>query len=127
MRLALAIVASFLIGALAAVAMLTPIFYVSWRVASAKHNDELARSADLMLQRAEAIFAESVTALEWVAAADEEPCSPAHILRMRRANTDDIYIDNIAYAAGGSVRCNAYGLVEPPIPTVGDAEGNPVG
>ena len=119
-RLALTIVASLLIGALAATAMLTPIFYVSWRVAASAHKDELARAADLMLQRAEVIYDEAVAALEWVAAADVEPCSPAHILRMRQANTDDIYIDNIAYAAEGYVRCNAYGPVESVIPTVDD-------
>ncbi len=120
MRLGLTIVASLLIGALAAMAMLTPIFYASWRVAASAHEDELTRAADLMLQRAEVIYDEAVAALEWVSAVDAEPCSPAHVLRMKQANTDDIYIDNIAYAADGFVRCNAYGPVESVIPTVDD-------
>lgn len=117
-RLALTIIASLLIGALGAMAILTPVFLLSWRVASSRRDAELVRSADLMLQRADEIYTGAVAALEWVAAANETPCSPAHILRMRQANTDDIYIDNVAYAADGYVRCNAYGPVETVIPTV---------
>lgn len=108
----LTIVVSVLAGALAAIAILAPVFFISWRFAVSEQMAELDRSAVRMLQRAEAIYAEATAALSRIDGTDAEPCSRDHILLMRQARTDELFIDNVAYTAGGYVRCNAYGLVE---------------
>jgi sensor c-di-GMP phosphodiesterase-like protein len=123
----LTIVGSVLAGALAAIAILLPVFLISWRFAVSEQRAELNQSAERMLQRADDIYSEATATLRRITATDVEPCSQDHILLMKRATTDDLYIENIAYTAGGYVRCNAYGLVEAVIQRTRSTSNNPTG
>ena len=114
-RLAIAVAA--LVAVLATIAILATILFVSWRFAVSAQHAEFDRSAGRMLERAEAIYAEAARTLVRIEAADFEPCSRDHILLMSRATIDELFIDNVAYASGGFVRCNGYGPVESVIPT----------
>ncbi len=112
MSRSLALAVAFLVAVVAAVAIILPIFLLSWRFAVSAEETALNEAADGMLKRAEAIYASATATLRGIDMTGLEPCGPEHTLLMSRATIEDLFIDNVAYVADGYVRCNGYGPVE---------------
>lgn len=106
------IVTAILFAILGGVLPMAAMYYVSWTRAVHKEQKELKIIADRVLVRAKMSFQQTAEVLQVLNQTEFNPCSPAHIARMRTLTINTRAVDEIGYFKDGFLKCTSWGLTE---------------
>ncbi|MGO4306670.1 EAL domain-containing protein [Cupriavidus sp. RAF12] len=95
---------------LATLATLFPVgigVFMAQLEANRREADQLSVFADAALKRAELVMTQATSAIEEMEVLREEPCSPAHLVQLRRIAYSYRHIQDAGIYGGGQRRCSA--------------------
>ena len=116
MRRSRIIVVAILLGAFGAAIPLAAVLYVSWNLAIEAEQERLSAFSNRAITRANRSLSEVSAALRAMAAFRGEPCSPNHIMEMRRLTMNTPTVEEIGYFESGRLQCTSWGKTEGDIP-----------
>lgn len=100
---------------LAVIGALVPLIvmaWMSWQIAVRKELSYLSLFAQRVEFRAETTFSDAHSVLLRMQQAGLQPCTPAHIAKMRDATVNSSSVEEIGFFAEGRLRCTSWGMVE---------------
>jgi sensor c-di-GMP phosphodiesterase-like protein len=98
-----------ILGFLGAVIPIVAMAYISRVIAVQREQDRLEQFALRTITRATNTFSDAKGALDAMAVTADEPCSQAHIARMRALTVNTRSIEEMGYFDGGLLKCTSWG------------------
>lgn len=110
------IVTGIVLAVAGACVSMVAIGWISWKLAVDRELAQLEQHARTVVARAEKTYAEVWETLNDVEFSGLDPCSDAHIDRMRVLTVEGLSVEEIGYFEDGFLKCTSWGPTAQPVP-----------